>query len=95
MQPWQAYASYSLTGLSVLYGHCSEGFAVDKVFGTQEAKPTHFDSESPGDMAMFDPESAAAAGKTHLHLVYTCVRKRELEDNPEDRWRRGGDSNPR
>ncbi len=46
LQPWQAYASYSLTGLSVLYGHCSEGFAVDKVFGTHEAKPMHFDSES-------------------------------------------------
>jgi hypothetical protein len=35
LRPWQAYASYSLTGGFVLYGHCGEGFVVDKVFGTR------------------------------------------------------------
>jgi hypothetical protein len=74
LRPWQAYASYFLTGGSVLYGNCGEGFVVDKVFGTPEANPGHFDQESPDDMATFDPESAAAAGKWHLQLSYTCVR---------------------
>lgn|SRR5215469_1237116 len=73
--PWQAYASYDLTGGFVLYGHCGDGFVVDKVYGTAEAHPGHFDDpRSPGDMAMFDPESAAAAGKKDLQLGYTCVR---------------------
>ncbi len=76
LQPWQAYASYMLTGGFVLYGYCGEGFVVDKVFGTSEAKPSHFDEpRTPDDMAMFDPESAAASGKKDLHLGYTCVRK--------------------
>jgi hypothetical protein len=70
LRPWQAYASYSLTGGFVLYGHCGEGFVVDKVFGTPEANPSHFDE----DMAGFLPENAAASGKTHLRLGYTCVR---------------------
>jgi hypothetical protein len=73
LRPWQAYASYSLTGGFVLYGHCAEGFAVDKVYGTPEATPAHFDDEP---LAAFDPENAAAAGKQDLHLGYTCVRKR-------------------
>ncbi len=71
LRPWQAYASYSLTGGFVLYGHCGGGFVVDKVFGTPEAHPSNFDD----DMAAFDPESAAAAGKKDLHLGYTCIRK--------------------
>jgi hypothetical protein len=76
LRPWQAYASYSLTGGFVLYGHCGEGFAVDKVYGTPEAKPSHFDEpRTSDDMAAFDPENAAAAGKKELHLGYTCVRK--------------------
>jgi hypothetical protein len=75
LQPWQAYASYSLTGGFVLYGHCGDGFVVNEVFGTPEVHPGHFDdSRSSGDMAMFDPESAAAAGKKELQLGYTCVR---------------------
>ena len=75
LRPWQAYASYYLTGLFVLYGLCGDGFVVDKVFGTPEAHPGHFDDpRSSGDMAMFDPESAAAAGKKDLQLGYTCVR---------------------
>jgi hypothetical protein len=75
LRPWQAYASYWLTGGFVLYGKCGEGFVVDKVFGTPQARPSHFDEpRSSGDMAMFDPESAAASGKKDLDLRYTCVR---------------------
>jgi hypothetical protein len=69
LQPWQAYASYSLTGGFVLYGLCADGFSVGKVFGTPEAKPSVIDV-----VAMFDPESAAAAGKWDLQLGYSCVR---------------------
>jgi hypothetical protein len=77
LRPWQAYASYSLTGGFVLYGHCGDGFVVDRVFGTPEAHPGHFDDpQSAGDMAAFDPESASAAGKKDLQLGYTCVRER-------------------
>jgi hypothetical protein len=77
LQPWQAYANYMLTGGFVLYGHCGEGFVVDKVFGTPQAKPSHFDEpRTSDDMAAFDPESAAASGKKDLHLGYTCIRKR-------------------
>jgi hypothetical protein len=77
LQPWQAYASHTLTGGFVLYGHCAEGFMVDKVFGTAEASPSHFTERGDsGDMAMFDPESAAASGKKDLHLSYTCVHKK-------------------
>ena len=75
LRPWQAYADYSLTGGFVLYGFCAKGFVVDKVFGTPQANPSHFDEPRSSDMAMFDPESAAAAGKKDLHLGYTCVRK--------------------
>jgi hypothetical protein len=75
LRPWQAYASYDLTGGFVLYGHCGEGFAVEKVFGTRQANPRHFDEPlSPADMATFDPESAAASGVRDLHLGYTCER---------------------
>jgi hypothetical protein len=75
LQPWQAYASYMLTGGFVLYGYCGKGFVVDKVFGTQQASPRHFtEPRSSDDAAAFDPESAAASGKKDLHLGYTCVR---------------------
>jgi hypothetical protein len=76
LHPWQAYASYLLTGGFVLYGRCGEGFAIDKVFGTPEATPSHFTSRGdPSDMAMFEPESAADSGKKDLHLGYTCIRQ--------------------
>jgi hypothetical protein len=74
LRPWQAYASYFLTSSGILYASCGQGFVVGKVLGTPEANPNHFDPESPDDMAMFDPESAAAAGKWDLQLSYTCVR---------------------
>jgi hypothetical protein len=75
LRPWQAYASYTLTGGFVLYGQCGEGFVVDKVFGTSQAKPSHLEEpRTPDDMAVFDPESAAASGIKNLHLGYTCVR---------------------
>jgi hypothetical protein len=75
LRPSQAYASYMLTGGFVLYGLCGDGSAVDKVFGTPEARPGHFVvPRDSGDMATFDPESAAAAGKTDLQPGYTCVR---------------------
>ena len=71
LRPWQAYASYMLTGGFVLYGSCGDGFVVDKVFGTPEAQPGHLEG-----MAVFFPETAAAAGKKDLQLGYTCVRSR-------------------
>jgi hypothetical protein len=75
LSPWPAYASYFLTGGFVLYGHCADGFVIDRVYGTPAARPTHFDEVgAPDDMATFDPESAAVAGKTDLRLGYTCVR---------------------
>jgi hypothetical protein len=75
LRPWQAYASYWLTGGFVLYGLCGEGFVIDKVFGTPQANPGHLDDpRTPDDKAEFDPESAAQSGKRDLHLGYTCIR---------------------
>ncbi len=73
--PWQAYASYLLTGGFLLYGSCADGFVVDKVFGTTEAKPAHFlEAREPTDRAMFDLETAAELGKKNPSLGFTCVR---------------------
>lgn len=75
LRPWQAYASYLFTGGFVLYGECGEGFVVNRVFGTPQASPSHFEEpRDPSDMAMFDPEGAAASGTKKLHLIYTCLR---------------------
>jgi hypothetical protein len=75
LKPWQAYASYFLTGGFVLYGYCAKRFAVDRVFGDSEAAPDHFEGQGePGDAAMFDPESAAGTAKKKLQLGYTCMR---------------------
>ena len=75
LQPWQAYASYFLTGGYVLYGHCAEGFIVDRVFGDSAASPEHFEARGdPDDAAMFGPSETAAVGKEKLSLGYTCVR---------------------
>jgi len=69
LNPWQAYASYFLTGGFVLYGYCAKRFAVERVFGTPEARPEHFaEKGDPSDAAAFDPESAAAAGKMMMRL---------------------------
>lgn len=76
LRPWQVYASYFLNGPSdVLYGFCGEGFAIERVFGTPEADPSHSDRDFDDDSAMFGPEYAAEAGKWQLQLGYTCVRK--------------------
>lgn len=75
LRPWQAYASYMLTGGYALYGSCGKGFVVDRVYGTPEAQPLHFDfPRTPDDQAAFDPERAAELRKFDLHLGYSCVR---------------------
>jgi hypothetical protein len=77
LRPWQAYASYDLTGLFVLYGNCGKGFTVDKVYGPPQSHPGHFtESRDPSDRAAFDPEGTAAAGLHNFTLSYTCVRYR-------------------
>lgn len=76
LRPWQAYASYWLTGGFVLYGRCGRGFVVDRVFGTPQADPQHFTApRESDDQAMFDPEGAADAGINHMRLGFTCVRE--------------------
>ena len=76
LQPWQAYASYRLTGGFVLYGMCADSFVVDKVFGTRQASPEHFgEPRTDSDRAMFDAETPADSGIKHLHLGYTCIRQ--------------------
>ena len=75
LRPWQAYASYLLTGGFLLYGSCADHFVVEKVFGTSQANPKHFEeARGPTDMAMFDLETAARLGKKDLDLGFTCVR---------------------
>ena len=72
LHPWEAYASYLLTGGFVLYGLCGEGFVVDRVYGTPAGHSD--DPRGSGEMAQFDPETAAEFGKTDLHLGYSCIR---------------------
>ena len=79
ISPWQAYASYQLTGGFVLYGSCGDGFSVERVFGTREAKP------SLNELATFDPETAAAEGKRSLRLGYTCARSNEDRESYQTR----------
>jgi len=75
LRPWQAYASYELTGGYVLYGHCAKSFAVDRVFGDSELTPQHFEERGdPDDAAMFNPDDRDGVAKKKLHLGYTCVR---------------------
>jgi hypothetical protein len=76
LHPWQAYASYLLTGGYVLYGFCAKGFFVDKVFGTQQAIPSHFTERGESDdWAAFDPEGAAAGGKNDLRCLLHLRRQ--------------------
>lgn len=82
LKPWQAYASYILTGESVLYGQCAKGFTISKVWGTPEANPSHlFEVGDSSDMAMYDPESAANQGKRDLFLDYSCKRVTKAREN--------------
>jgi len=75
LQPWQAYASYWLTGGYVLYGYCAKGFAVDRVFGNAEATPQHFEERgSPNDAALFGPDDTPGVANKKLQLGYTCMR---------------------
>ena len=75
LSPWPVYANYWLTGGGVLYGQCAEGFYVDLVYGTTEAHPTHsIERMADGDVASFEPETAAATGKKELTLGFTCKR---------------------
>ena len=75
LQPWQAYASYWLTGGYVLYCDCAKDFMVVRVFGDSEATPQHFNERgNPDDSAMFDPYDKDGVVNKKLHLGYTCVR---------------------
>ena len=69
LRPWQAYASYSLTGEFVLYGYCATGFVASRVSGTPAAKPWLIDT-----YVAMDPDSAAAKGVWNTSLRYTCTR---------------------
>jgi len=74
LQPWQAYASYWLTGGYVLYGYCARGFAVDRVFGDAEATPEHFEERgNPNDAAVFGPDDTPGVAHKKLQLGYTCT----------------------
>ncbi len=78
LHPWQAYASYFLTGGYVLYCQCAKGFMVDQVFGDPVAGPQHLEARGdPFDPAMFGPPEGPAGEsyKKKLHLGYTCMRK--------------------
>jgi hypothetical protein len=82
LHPWQAYARYYFTGGQVLYGYCSNGFVTDKVFGTPQANPSHFEEpRTPDDSALFDPYGAAESGVKDLHLSYTCIRNKSATRN--------------
>jgi hypothetical protein len=75
LRPWQAYASYFLTGGYVLYGNCAKGFMVNRVFGDSEATPQHFNERgNPDDSAMFDPYDRDGVVNKKLLLGYTCMR---------------------
>jgi len=78
LRPWQAYASYFLTGGWVLYGNCGKGFVVDRVYGSRQAGPSHLsDPRTPHDTAMFfPPEKPVVSGVKDLHLGYSCIREK-------------------
>jgi len=71
LSPWQVYASYTLTGAYAFYGNCADGFKLSHVTGSKEAYP---DGETMDNMAMMDPEGAAAKGVRHVRLSYRCSR---------------------
>ncbi len=69
LAPWQAYASYWLTGSHMLYAYCGKGFHLSEFQGTPEAKPDVIDDE-----VSMDPEGAAQMGVWHLRLDFNCRR---------------------
>jgi hypothetical protein len=70
LTPWQAYASYWLTGSFGFYAQCADGFDLASFSGTPETKPWLIDNQ----IAM-DPETAATKHVTQLRLDYTCRRE--------------------
>lgn len=71
LSPWQAYASYRLTGERVMYAECGRGFAATRFSGGSAAHPWLVD----GTVGL-DPERAAAAHVTHVSVTYTCIKQR-------------------
>ncbi len=71
LNPWQAYASYFLTGGFVLYADCADEFDLAKFTGTPEMKPWRSDNQ-----VLMDPETAAQKHVTQLRLDYTCRRSK-------------------
>jgi hypothetical protein len=69
LRPWQAYASYMLTGGYVFYGYCAKGYRMTRMQGPPVAKPDQID-----EAAALDPETAAEHGVWNLYLHYTCSR---------------------
>ncbi|MCL2310669.1 MAG: hypothetical protein FWC42_10485 [Proteobacteria bacterium] len=78
LRPWQAYASYELTGCYVLYASCGEGFVVDRVYGSARTGASNeYDREEPGRAVfngeyLFDP--AVTSGRRKPRMGYTCIR---------------------
>jgi hypothetical protein len=69
--PWQAYASYWLTGGFVFYAHCADDFTMSRLSGTRAAKP---DATVMENWAELDPETAADKGVRRIRLSFTCRR---------------------
>jgi hypothetical protein len=69
LEPWQAYASYWLNGGFGLYGRCAEGFRLNHMKGTPQAKPWILD-----DQVLIDPESAAEQKIRTVSVAFTCRR---------------------
>jgi len=71
LAPWQAYANYLLTGGSVFYAYCADGFKLSHVTGTPEAQP---DGTSMDNAATMFPDSDATEKLRNLRLSYSCRR---------------------
>jgi len=80
LTPWQAYASYMLTGGFVFYAYCADDFDLRHFTGTPETKPWLVDNY----IAM-DPETAATKHVTRLRLDYTCRREPKRSSQPPSR----------
>jgi len=70
LAPWQAYASYWLTGGYAFYGYCAKGYDMSRLRGTPEAKPWVVDN-----YAAMDPESAAANHIRWIRMQFTCRKE--------------------